>query len=59
MIINWPFSKTYKIKCPDGTIKTVYRNIDHAFPLFIPGWQADIAADVKAQELGAAHLKAE
>lgn len=59
MLINWPFSKTYKHKCPDGTIKTVYRNVDDAFPLYIPGWQTNVTADVKAQELGAAQLKAE
>jgi len=59
MPINWPFSKTYRIKCPDGTTKTVYRSVDHAFPLYIPGWQGTAAAAVKAQELGTAEVKAE
>ena len=39
--------------------KTVYRNVNDAFPLYIPGWQASAAAGVKAQELGTADLKAE
>lgn len=58
-MINWPFSKTYRHKCPDGTIKTVYRNIDDAFPLFIPGWQSNTAAVVKAEVIGTAELRAE
>ena len=59
MLINWPFSPTYRHKCPDGTIKTVYKNVDRAFPLYIPGWQGNVAADVKAQEIGTGELKAE
>ena len=59
MLINWPLSKTHRHRCPDGTIKTVYKNLDDAFPLFIPGWKSNLAADVKAQELGNAHLTAE
>lgn len=59
MFINWPFSKTYKHRCPDGSVKTVYRNVDHAFPLFIPGWQANMGAAIKAQELGTGEIKGE
>jgi hypothetical protein len=59
MPINWPFSKTYKLKCPDGTIKTVYRNVDDAFPLFIPGWQASLAGAIKAQNFGSSEIKGE
>jgi hypothetical protein len=35
MIINFPFSKTFKHRCPDGTIRIIHRNVDTAFPLFI------------------------
>lgn len=39
-----PFTKSYTIKCPDGTIKTVYKNIDDAFPLYIQGMDTSISA---------------
>jgi hypothetical protein len=32
--LNWPLSKTRKEKCKDGTYRTVYKNPDHAFPLY-------------------------
>jgi hypothetical protein len=35
----------------------VYRDVDHAFPLFIPGWQANVGAAARAQDLGTAELK--
>lgn len=47
MPINWYWSKTYTVNCPDGTTRTVYRDIDHACPLCIPGWKADVSADIK------------
>lgn len=47
MLINWPWSRTYDVRCPDGSTRTVYRNIDHACPLFISGWKADVSADLK------------
>ena len=50
MKIKWPYSKTYKHKCPDETIKIVYKNIDDAFPLFIPGWEGKVKNNVKAIE---------
>jgi hypothetical protein len=34
-IVNWPWSKTRRYPCPDGTVREVYKNIDHAFPLYI------------------------
>ena len=58
MLINWPFSKRYHIHCPDGTIKTVYKNVDNAFPLFIPGWKGDIGADIKGLEQASANVRA-
>ena len=32
--------KTYKVKCPDGTKLTVHRDINGAFPLFLPSLAA-------------------
>lgn len=46
MPLNWPFARTRTHQCPDGSTKIVYRNVDDAFPLFIPGWQANITAAV-------------
>jgi len=55
----WPFSKTYRHKCPDGSVKVVYRNVDDAFPLFIPGWQAKVGADVKIPQTGQGGVQAD
>jgi hypothetical protein len=44
MPINWPWGKTKEIKCPDGTTRIVYKNIDEACPLVIPGWNAQMEA---------------
>ena len=33
MLKKFLLGKSYKIKCPDGSIKTVYRDVDDAFPL--------------------------
>ena len=57
-MFSWPFSKTYRIRCPDGSIKTVYRKVDDAFPLFIPGWKGDVSAELKAFEQLPANIKA-
>lgn len=57
--MRWFISKTYRHKCPNGAVKIVYRSIDDAFPLFLPGWQAKIAADIKVPEVGAAGVKAD
>ena len=55
----WPLSKTYKVKSPDGHVKTVYRNVDDAFPLFIPGWKANINAAGKFLERLSGEIRAE
>jgi hypothetical protein len=59
MSFYWPFSKTYKHKCPDGSIKLVHKNVDDAFPLFIPGWSGNLAAGARQAELANAELKGE
>jgi len=46
MPMNWPWGKMYRVRCPDGTVRTIYKNIDHACPLFIPGWKADVGAGI-------------
>lgn len=46
MLMNWPWGKIYRVRCPDGTLRTVYRDIDDACPLFIPGWKADVTAEI-------------
>jgi hypothetical protein len=54
-VFNWsPFSKTYSVKCPDGSRRIVHKDIDNAFPLAIPGWQSNVRAKVQADaKLGA------
>lgn len=44
---SWPWEKTYTVRCPDGTVRTVYKNINHACPLYIQGWKADLASEIK------------
>lgn len=55
----WPFWRTYKVRCSNGHTKTVYRNVDDAFPLFIPGWKANLSAAGKALDKVTAELKGE
>jgi hypothetical protein len=33
--------------------------VDDAFPLYIPGWQSNVGAEVRAAEVGSTQLKAE
>lgn len=40
------WSKKRSVKCPDGTTKTVYKNIDDALPLFIKGYENDFGGKV-------------
>jgi len=47
MLIGWFWKKTYRIRCPDGSVRIIYKNIDHACPLFINGWKADVGAGLK------------
>lgn len=49
----WPFAKTRFVRCPDGSIKTVYKTFDDAFPLYIPGWQGEVAAQSEIQGMPA------
>jgi hypothetical protein len=42
--VHAPWSKTYVIKCPDGTIRIVHKRIDDAFPLYVHGTQTKVSA---------------
>lgn len=54
-----PFAKTYRHRCPDGH-KILYKNIDDAFPLYIPGWQGNLDGQIgQLMGTGAVELKAE
>jgi hypothetical protein len=47
MHIDWPWSKTYQHRCPGGTVKIVYRNVDDAFPFYIKGWEGQLDAKMQ------------
>lgn len=44
---SWPWSKTYTVRCPDGTTRELHKDIDEAVPLSLKGFKADIEASVK------------
>ncbi len=46
-----PFSKSYEVKCRDGSVKTIYKNVEDAFPLSINGYDTSISASVKSELL--------
>lgn len=54
----WPFSATYKIKCPQGHFAIVYRDIDKALPLYIKNNDLSANLKAKAAELGDVELSA-
>jgi hypothetical protein len=58
MHFKW-FSKTYAVKCPDGSVKYIYKNIDHAFPLYIPGWQSKVVSGLEGIESIKANISAD
>ena len=59
MPFNWPFSKTYKHPCPDGTVRIVHRCVDDAFPLFIPGWEGKMNGNLEDLKGSPVNLAAE
>jgi hypothetical protein len=59
MNLSWPFSKTYRFKCQDGSIKIIYKNVNDAFPLFIPGWKSGLSSSIKGWEKVKAKVKAD
>lgn len=42
----WPFGKTRKVKCRDGSERIVFKNPDDAFPLIAKEWFARLEAAV-------------
>lgn len=50
MLINWFFSKTFKQRCPDGTIRHIHKNIDKAMPLALKDMQTKFDADLSTQK---------
>lgn len=52
------FGSTYKEKCPDGTSRRIYRDIDVAFPLYIKGFEANLSAKGEAETVGAVKVDA-
>ena len=42
--VRLPGQKTYRKKCPDGTDRVVYYNVDDAFPLYTRDWTASFGA---------------
>ena len=45
------FGKSYTVTCPDGSIKTVYKDVNDAFPLYIEGGTKNIAAKSRAESM--------
>src|SRR5436189_4690054 len=56
--MGW-FSKTYKHKCPDGTVRIIHKNMDDAFPLSVMDKKESVNADLASKKLGTAKLKTE
>jgi hypothetical protein len=53
------FFKRIKYKCPDGTFRIVYRNVNDAIPLFIKGFDIKGGGDAKLMDQANFKLKAE
>jgi hypothetical protein len=53
------FSKTWKHKCPDGTVRIIHKNIDAAFPLALRDKQNKFGAELEAQKQASLNLNSE
>lgn len=42
--MHMPWSRTYQVKCPDGSTRTVHKKIDDAFPLDLRSSQSKFSA---------------
>jgi len=51
MFFSW-FSKFVTVKCPDGTTRMVYKNVDDIFPFSIKESKATINGNITADDLG-------
>ena len=46
--MQWPFGKTRKVKCFDGSERIIFKNPDDAFPLVAKDWSVGWEATVEA-----------
>lgn len=51
-----PFTKSYERKCLDGSIKTIYKKAEDAFPLLINGYDAKMSSKIKTELIDGAEL---
>lgn len=59
MVFKFPFFRTYKIKCPDGTTRIVHKSIDDVFPLSIGEGKSKLDGTLKVPEIVDAKFGAE
>ncbi len=52
-------SKTYKVVCRDGSVRTVYRDMNDAFPLALKGLQTSLTASTEGIAGATASISAE
>jgi hypothetical protein len=50
MLFDWPWSKFKSVKCPDGSIQHVYRDLNDVFPLVFRDAKRESTAAIKALE---------
>lgn len=50
------FSKTYKHKCPDGSIKIIHKNIDDAFPLAVKDVETNSKGGLEAKDIASLNV---
>ena len=48
---------SYSVDCADGSTKTVYKNVNDAFPLFIEGWEGNLSAKLKSETIANGEFK--
>ena len=58
-MLGWLLPKTYKHRCKDGSVKIVHRNVDDAFPFYLPSWKAKLDGNAKIPVQGQGGIKAE
>ncbi|HTS18182.1 MAG TPA: hypothetical protein VMP11_11460 [Verrucomicrobiae bacterium] len=51
--------RTYKHRCPGGSTKIVYRRVEDAFPLHLPGWKSKIQGSASLPGRGKGEIKSE
>lgn len=56
MILNLPFTKKYRVRCKDGSVKTVYRHIDDVYPLITKDKEQSSKGNVTIEGIGGANL---